>query len=388
MGKKNQPDYQQLAMTQGELSQEALRDQNYANRPDQYTPYGAASWNPYAYTDPATGQETTRWAQTTALTPELQDIYNKQLAIQGGRSDIAGMLTGRMGASFGTPMDWRGMSPMGAVPKAQLTIAEPGIGNPYNTRQAAENAVYNQAMSRLAPQQDSQRKALENKMRNQGLSEQDASWQSQIQGQGNQFNDANNQAMWSANQAGLQESNQMYNQLLSNNQNTFNQSLSANAQNFGQVMDRSSYANQIRQQQIAETMQQRGFELNEINALLSGGQVGLPQMPTFSQSEQATPPDMLGAGIAQANAQAAQNPTNGILGAGATLGAAAITASDRRLKYNIKRIGTNKGYPWYSYNLKYDGSAHEGVMADEIPEKYTVDFGGLKAVNYGALLGE
>jgi DNA-binding transcriptional MerR regulator len=194
--------------------------------------------------------------------------------------------------------------------------------------------------------------------------------------------------LWSSNQAGLQESNQMYNQLLSNNQNTFNQSLSANAQNFGQVMDRSSYANQIRQQQIAETMQQRGFELNEINALLSGGQVGLPQMPTFSQSEQATPPDMLGAGIAQANAQAAQNPTNGILGAGATLGAAAITASDRRLKYNIKRIGTNKGYPWYSYNLKYDGSAHEGVMADEIPEKYTVDFGGLKAVNYGALLGE
>ena len=144
MGKKNQPDYQQLAMTQGELSQEALRDQNYANRPDQYTPYGATSWNPYAYTDPATGQETTRWAQTTALTPELQDIYNKTVAIQGGRTDVAGMLTGRMGASFGTPMDMRGISPMGAVPKGQYTVAEPDVGNPYGTRQAAENSVYNQ----------------------------------------------------------------------------------------------------------------------------------------------------------------------------------------------------------------------------------------------------
>jgi len=31
---------------------------------------------------------------------------------------------------------------------------------------------------------------------------------------------------------------------------------------------------------------------------------------------------------------------------------------------------------------------HEGVMADEIFEKFTVDLGGLKAVNYGALLGD
>ena len=328
MGKKNDtPDYTGLAMQQGEMDQATVRDQNYANRPDQFTPYGATSWTPQAYTDPATGQETTRWAQTTALSPELQDIYNKQVAIQGGRSDIAGMLTGRMGASFGTPMDWRGLSPMGAVPKGQYTIAEPDVGNPYATRQAAENSVYNQAMSRLAPQQDSAKLALENKMRNQGLSPQDASWQSQIQNQSNQFNDANNQALWSSNQAGLAESNQMYNQMLSRNQNTFNQALSANSQNFGQNMERSNYANQIRQQQIAEAMQKRGFELNEINALMNGGQVGLPQMPSFSQSERAQAPDLVGAGVAQANAQAAQNPLNGILGAGADLGGAYLSAN-------------------------------------------------------------
>ena len=240
------------------------------------------------------------------------------------------MLAGRMGASFGTPMDWRGLNPMGSVPKGQYTLAEPDVGNPYATRQSAENAVYNQAMSRLAPSQDSARLALETKMRNQGLSPQDASWQSQIQNQGNQFNDANNQALWSSNQAGLAESNQMYNQMLSRNQNTFNQALSANNQNFGQNMQRSNYANQIRQQQIAEAMQKRGFELNEINALLSGGQVGLPQMPTFSNSERAQAPDLVGAGVAQANAQAAQNPTNALLGAGADLGASYITANAKK----------------------------------------------------------
>lgn len=386
MGKKNQPDYTALAMQQGEMSEEALINQNYANRPDQYTPFGSNTFTTGAFTDPATGEDVTSWTNTTALSPELQDIYNKQLAIQGGRSDIAGMLTGMLGAEFSNPIDWRGLSPVGYVPGGRYTLAEPDVGNPYATRQAAENSVYDQAMSRLAPQQDSEKLALENKMRNQGLSPQDASWQSQIQNQGNTFNDANNQALWSANKAGLAESNQMYNQLLSRNQNRFDQALSANNQNFGQTMDRSKYANQIRQQQIAEIMQQRGYQVNEINALMGGNQIGLPAMPNFSQSEQATPPDVVGAGVAQANAEAAQNPTNALIGAGATVGAAAI--SDRRLKYNIKRIGTNKGYPWYSYNLKYDGSAHEGVMADEIPEKYTVDFGGLKAVNYGALLGE
>ena len=224
------------------------------------------------------------------------------------------------------------------------------------------------------------------KMRNQGLKPGDAAWQNQIQSQGQQFNDQNNQALWSANQAGMAESSQMYNQMMGQQQNRYNQAIGANNQNFNQAMTQSQYSNQIRQQQLTEAMQLRGFELNEINALLSGQQVGMPQMPSFAQAGVAQPADIIGSGVAQANADAAADPTNALINAAGTVAAAKV--SDRRLKYNIKRIGTNKGYPWYSYNLKYDGSAHEGVMADEIPEKYTIDFGGLKAVNYGALLGE
>lgn len=388
MGGKNQPDFGALAAGQGEENQAVIRDQIYANRPTQYTPWGANSWEATAGLDPASGQEVTNWANTVSLSPELQDIYNKQIAIQGGRTDIAGMLTGRMGNTFGREMDLRGVNPMGYAPQTNFTLTEPDIGNAYGTRQAAEDAVYGQAMSRIAPQQESQRGSLEMKMRSQGLKPGDAAWQSQMQNQGQQFNDQNNQALWSANQAGMAESSQMYNQMMGQQQNRYNQAIGANSQNFNQAMTQSKYANQIRQQQITEAMQLRGFELNEINALLSGQQVGMPQMPSFSQTEAAQPADIIGAGIAEANANAAANPTQALIGAGATLGAANIQYSDRRLKYNIKRIGTNKGYSWYSYNLKYDGSAHEGVMADEIPKKYTVDFGGFKAVNYGALLGE
>ena len=71
---------------------------------------------------------------------------------------------------------------------------------------------------------------------------------------------------------------------------------------------------------------------------------------------------------------------------GQALGGWSTNWSDRRLKKNIQRIGTVKGYPWYKYDYIW-GEASEGVMADEVPQEYTIDIGGLKAVNYGALLG-
>ena len=178
----------------------------------------------------------------------------------------------------------------------------------------------------------------------------------------------------------------MFGQQLGRNQNAYQQALQANQQNFGQSMAGSQYANQIRQQQISEAMQKRGFNLNEINALLSGQQVGMPQMPNFSAAQQAAVPNYGQYATAQASADNASNPWGQILGAGTTLGAAALM-SDRRLKTNIKPIGTLKGYPAYSYDYIW-GQRGVGVMADEIPEKYTFDVGGFKAVDYGALLGE
>tara|TARA_R110000772_G_scaffold81_2_gene472 strand:- start:2831 stop:4021 length:1191 start_codon:yes stop_codon:yes gene_type:complete len=361
MGKKDDTNYEEVALIQGEANKESIRDQNYANRPTQYTPYGSTNWNTEQVIDPTTGEPVTAWTQTTSLSPELQYILNQQQGIASGKGDIAGMLVDRMGSEFSTEMDWNSLSPMGEVPMAQytrpenqvqsqFTSANPNIESPYATRQAAENAVYSQAQSRIAPQQEGQREALELKMRNQGLNPEDAAWQSQMQGQAQGFNDQNNQALWSANQAGRQESDSMYgqlmgqnqnafnqnmgannqnfNQMMGINQNTFNQNLGANAQNYGQAMGNSQYANQIRQQQMTEAMTQRGFSLNEINALMSGGQVGLPQMPNFSQAEAAQPADFQGAAAQQASANAANNPGAALLGVGADLGAAYLGNSN------------------------------------------------------------
>tara|TARA_R110000765_G_scaffold10266_1_gene32001 strand:- start:548 stop:1939 length:1392 start_codon:yes stop_codon:yes gene_type:complete len=461
-GKNSGPDFGDVAASQGEENEGVIRDQIYANRPTQYTPWGATSWESNPYTD-AQGNTTEQWTQTTSLSPELQDVYNKQMAIQGGRTDIAGMLTGRMGSEFGQTMDWTGLNPLGQRPTAQYTLPEEvnrqldyggikgindpsqqmnmsyggvsGVDDPYKTRQAAEDAVYRQAQSRIAPQQESQRAALEIRMRNQGLAPGDNAWQSQMESQGNKFNDQNNQALWSANQAGQAEAGQMFGQQMDRrnmgtgeldrmgqftndarsnlfgmqsgmrNQFTgerdsqanyfnqagnqaYNQALGANQQNWNQSMQGSQYANQIRQQQITEAMTKRGFSLNEINALLSGQQVGMPSMPNFSQAGAAQPAPLIQGAAQQASMDNANDPTQALIGAAGTIAGAKIGASDRRLKYNIKRIGTNKGHPWYSYNLKTDGSAHEGVMADEIPAKFTIDMGGITLVDYGRLLGE
>lgn len=344
MGGKN-TDYGQVAAMEGEASQQAVNSQLYANRPTQYTPWGSSSWTTEQSIDPATGEPITQWSNTTSLTPELQTLLNKQLAIQGGKTDIAGAMTGRLGSEYGAGMDWRGLRPMGKVPTNQFVIPEntqgsvdyggaPGIQDPNAIRQRSEDAIYGKAASRLDNQFEGQRASLETKMRNQGLGPEDAAWKAQMQGLGQQSNDAYGQAQYDAVTGGMGEANQMYNQQMGLRnmatgevdrrsafynqaaQQRYNQSAGAIGQNFGQQMNAAQFANQMRQQDISERMTMRGQGLNEINALLSGGQVGMPQMPSFNQGGQATPPNYMQAAAQNQSQQNANNPWAAIMGMG------------------------------------------------------------------------
>jgi hypothetical protein len=58
-----------------------------------------------------------------------------------------------------------------------------------------------------------------------------------------------------------------------------------NQQQFGQNLQGGNFQNQNRQQAIAEQALQRGMSLNEMNALLTGTQVGMPSMPSFNTSQ-------------------------------------------------------------------------------------------------------
>ena len=197
-------------------------------------------------------------------------------------------------------MDFSGLSPLGATPYAQYTMPESyegiaQVGDPARLRQRAEEAYMGKATSRLDPMYAQKRMGMEAKLRNQGLRPEDEAWKTQMAGIGQQETDAYGQAQYDAIRAGLGEQGQLFGQDMGMRQqavgeanNQFQQALGSNAQNFGQNMQSANYANQIRQQQLTEAMQQRGFSLNEINALLSGQQVGAPQMPSFSNAGVAT----------------------------------------------------------------------------------------------------
>lgn len=145
-----------------------------------------------------------------------------------------------------------------------------------------------------------------------------------------------------------------------------------------------------RGQAFSEALAARNQPINEITALLSGSQVSNP-----ASMSSATPQTSVGgvdySGLVQSNYQNQMNAYGakmgglfGLAGAGAQ---AAIKYSDRRLKTEIKRVGTlDNGLPVYSYRYKSGGAVHLGLMADEVeklhPDAVVEGHNGFKAVKY------
>ena len=178
------------------------------------------------------------------------------------------------------------------------------------------------------------------------------------QNQGTQFNQGMQNATF-----GNQTQNQLYNQLMGSaglqNQNAqtgYNMATgaagvnNANAQNaFGQSMQQAgmfnqnqgvdfaqqqataNYQNQLRQQQIAEQQMQRNQPLNEMNAILSGTQIGMPTFPGFQNAQAAAPTNYLGAAGMQGQSDMAaynakQQGTQGLMSGVGSIAAAGIMA--------------------------------------------------------------
>lgn len=441
MGKKSgppAPDYTAIANTQAQTSAENTAAQTAANRPNQYTPFGSSTWSSSAGTDPATGKPITNWSQTTSLDPTLQNALNSQLNMQQGRSDIANSLMGNVQQSLGTPMDYSGFQSLSQSPQATTTnpysfggggqiqsgldfSGLPSVGDAAGTRANAENATYNSLTSRLDPQYAQAQSKLETDLANRGISMNSDAYSRAMdnfnRSKTDAYQQANNQAVLTGGTAAQQDYTQnmgirqqqaselqnqgafgnaaqaqMYGQGSQTAAQNFGQQLQANNQNYSQQTQSANYQNQLRQQQIAEALQQRGMSLNDINSLMSGQQVSNPQFASFGQAGQAQTPDLLGAANAQYGAaQNSQNASNAF--GGQMLGAAGSIASmffsDRRLKKIIKRVGTHpRGFG--IYRMRYIGERGEriGVIAQEVRKiapELVASFNGVLKVNYAAL---
>jgi hypothetical protein len=231
------PDAVGAAGVQGEMSREQARDANYANRPDQINPWGNLTWGTEEVTDPASGEQVTKWTQNQNFTPDSQRLYDQQMGLLGGRGELAAGMNERVRNEMGTPVDW---DQFGDVHGMDNT--------PTGIRQQAEDAAYGRATSRLDPRFEQSDEALEVSLRNKGLRAGDQAYDSAMGNASRDKNDAYQQAQYGATQAGMGEANQMYNQ----------------------QMGSTEMANALRDQQIQETLAKRNFSLSEQNKLQEG----------------------------------------------------------------------------------------------------------------------
>lgn len=319
------PDYRAAAQETATGNLEATRAATAANRYNQYTPYGQQTWQQL-------GPD--QWQSNINLEPIAQQTLNTQMQLSNQMGDLTkGQIPG-VQQQYSQPMD---LSSVGDI----------------------ENKAYQAQTSRLDPQWTDREAGLRTQLANQGLVAGGEAYDKEMRNFGQQRNDAYQQARLGA--------------------------ISTMPQTY----------------QLASAAYQQ--PLNQLNALRTGAQI---QNPTFNQpgmQQTAGGPNYLGAaqsegqyaGNLYSNQIAQQNAmTSGLFGLGqAGLGAygsyAGLAAmSDRRLKSNIKRIGTHPlGIGVYEYDIF--GHREIGVMADEVekvkPEAVIELPSGYLAVNYGML---
>lgn len=408
------PDYAAAAEAQGQASREVTEQQTWANRPDQYTPFGSQTWENKQVWDPSTQQYLNRWSQTTKLDPESQRALDAQLGLTADRSELGRDLMGRAESEFGKEMDWSKFQPGGqGVQAGQLTpeqlqrgyeLKGPELDSSQRYNQQAQDAIYNQWAERALPQQERAAEQLRTRLYNMGLKEGDEAYDAEMEKLGQQQSDAQRQAQYQATIGSGAEAQRFLGmdaatraQLTGEqaalagfgNQaalGQFGMGAQAGQQNFGQQLQADQYQTQLRQQQIAEEMQKRGFSLNEINALISGQQVGLPSMPGFQGATKAEGTNYLGAAQMQGQANldafnAQQAATQGMMSGIGSLAGGFMGFSDRRLKRDIRLLGKVSGVNLYSWTYLW-GEPSVGVMADEVPWAVAGEVAGFKVVDY------
>lgn len=212
---------------------------------------------------------------------------------------------------------------------------------------ATEAAMMQRGRMRLDPMMQQRREGLENKLYNQGVRPGTEAWQRAMTEVGQQENDAYNQLML-----------------------------------------------QGRGQAVQEALTARNQPINEITALMSGGQVSQPNFVGTPQSQVAATDYMGAVGMQQAALQnnynqqmGQQNAIYGALGSAAGgIGGGMMMKSDRRAKTNIKRVGElDNGLSVYSFRYIGSDMTQIGLMADEVEQLHpeaVVEIGGVKHVYY------
>jgi hypothetical protein len=293
-----------------------------------------------------------RYERVQTLSPEQQGLYDQQTKLGGDMNNLAISQIGRASGVLNTPFSTAGLPAAGRLASSpnlaysydnggaiQKSIglsqgptsfgqtndqvqASVGPNDFSKDRQKVEDALY----SRIEPQLERDRSALDSRLRNQGFSSDSEAYRRAMDQSGRNATDARMQAVAAGgqeqsrlfgmdlskgqfnNQAQQQEYDQLAGrglfalqgtqqnndaistaanfantaQAQANGQNRdaamfYNQ---AGQQDFSNSAERANFDNTTRERALQERLTERNQPLNEISSLMSGGQVS---MPTFTQ---------------------------------------------------------------------------------------------------------
>jgi len=172
-------------------------------------------------------QDVPQYTRTTTLSPEQQRLYDQQTQLGYQMNDLAGRQLTRLDDTLSSPLSFDGL------PEAPT----------------ADRAKYEEAMyARLQPQIERDRAALETKLANQGIMPGSEAYREAIALNDRATNDLRSQTVLNAGNYAQQE--------------------------YGMGTDARSRA-------LQEQLTLRNQPINEISALMSGGQVTMPQFQAY-----------------------------------------------------------------------------------------------------------
>jgi hypothetical protein len=321
------PDPMKTAQAQGAANTQTAISQALLNQVDQQTPWGSLD---YSQTGTASFRD--------PVTGKMTSIPQFSLKTTLNPADQALLDQERAFDSQGNTL---AINQLGRVAGA--------LSEPVNlSNDAIEGRLMELGRKRLDPVFAERQSSLENTLANKGLQPGSAAYDREYRKLGEQENDAYNQLMLGG-----------------------------------------------RAQSINEILTARNQPLQEASALMSGGAVA---QPVFQNTPQSGIAGTDVAGLINSNYQNKLSSYNAAMGGLAGIGAAGIggwaqngfALSDRRLKTNIKKVGSlDDGTKIYSYRMKGGGLAQLGVMAQEVEKKHpgvvATTPSGFKAVNYAEL---
>ena len=351
------PDYAGAATATAEGNKAAALTAGALNRPTQITPTGSQTWSLKEGADPNNPQPGD-WIATTSYSPEQQKLYEGQTSAQQGLVNTANVGVGGLaGLGVGQGLGNTTPSFTGDVSKTADQFSA--------DRQAISDALYANQTKYLGDQFARDDERLRSQLLSRGLAEGSAAYDNALRDQQRTQNDAYGTAANNATSQSAQMQKLMQDALLnsaSTQQNLYLQGLSGAATEQNQP-------------------------LNQILALLGGGQVSQPNLQGYGQYGQYQGADLLSAANARYNSGLSSAQYNNQVNSQnmQDLGMMFAAFSDRRLKSNIRPIcALPSGQVLYAYDIFGQPSA--GVMADETPAEAVLTLpSGYQAVDYSKI---